>query len=304
MMLAALGGVLAGLGVYALVRALLPGRPGLSARIQQIDAIRHRGQAPAHAPAGGRTSTVAGLREEIGNRVADFYAAQGWEQRSLRADLSILGRSWEAFLATKVLLAAGAVVFAPFVCAGLWELGMHLSLTVPLWLALLLGAITFVLPDLEVVRDAAKKRRDFRRVVGAYLDLVSMNLAGGRGLPEALMAASEVGDGWALQRIRNCLADARIVGMTQWEGLGRLGDDLAITELKDLGAALALVADDGAKIRASLSARAATMRHRELSEIEGKAGEQSQSMLVAQMLLAAGFLIFLSYPAASRIFEM
>ena len=66
-------------------------------------------------------------------------------------------------------------------------------------------------------------------------------------------------------------------------------------------AALALVADDGAKIRQSLSSRAETMRRRELAEIEGKAGAKSQSMLVAQMLLCAAFLVFLIYPAAMQI---
>jgi hypothetical protein len=66
---------------------------------------------------------------------------------------------------------------------------------------------------------------------------------------------------------------------------------------------LALVADDGAKVRASLSARAETMRHRELAEIEGGAGEKSQSMLIAQLLLCVGFLIFLIFPAGMRVFD-
>jgi len=50
--------------------------------------------------------------------------------------------------------------------------------------------------------------------------------------------------------------------------------------------------------------RAETMRRRELAEMEGKAGARSQSMLVAQMLLCAGFLIFILYPAMVRIFQM
>ena len=43
------------------------------------------------------------------------------------------------------------------------------------------------------------------------------------------------------------------------------------------------------------------MRQRELAEIEGTAGAHSQSMLVAQMLLCAGFLVFLLYPAMARV---
>jgi Flp pilus assembly protein TadB len=300
--LPAVMGALAGVGLYLLVVALLPSRPGISASVAQIDALRHRGSAP-----GRNTSGAAGLGRvwaEIGARVADFYVRHGWQQRSLRADLAVLERSWEGFLATKVALAAVGLVFGPLLFSGLWILGFELATSVPVWLALVFMALFFVLPDVEVRRDAAEKRRDFRRVVGAYLDLVAMNLAGGRGLPEALMAAAEVGDGWALRRVRQCLADARITGTTQWVALGALGEELAVDELKDLSSALGLVADDGAKIRASLAARAETLRHRELSEIEGQAGARSQSMLVAQMLLCAGFLVFLTYPAAMRVFEL
>jgi hypothetical protein len=118
------------------------------------------------------------------------------------------------------------------------------------------------------------------------------------------MAAAEVSDGWALMRIRNALTDARITGTSQWVALGRLGDELGVEELQDLSVTLGLVADDGAKIRESLASRAETMRHRELAEIEGAAGEKSQSMLVAQLLLCAGFLVFLIFPAAMRVFQV
>ncbi|MFC7716869.1 type II secretion system F family protein [Nonomuraea recticatena] len=178
------------------------------------------------------------------------------------------------------------------------------SLTIPFWAALAVSLLFFVLPDLQIRRDAAAKRRDFRHVVGAFLDLVSMNLAGGRGVPEALMMAVSVsGDSpnWAMSRIRDALSGARIVGITPWQALGQLGEEINVDELRDLSAALGLVADDGAKVRASLTARAATLRRRELAEIEGRAGERSQSMLVAQLLLCAGFVIFLSFPAAMKM---
>jgi Flp pilus assembly protein TadB len=215
----------------------------------------------------------------------------------------VLERSWEGFLATKILLSATGLVFGPFLFAVVWQLGFGVSPIVPVWLALACAALFFFLPDVEVRRDAADRRKDLRRVIGAYLDLVAMNLAGGRGLPEALMTAAEVSDGWALVRIRSCLADARITGISQWVALGRLGAELGVEELQDLSVALGLVADDGAKVRESLASRAETMRHRELAEIEGSAGENSQSMLVAQLMLAAGFLVFLIFPAAMRVFQ-
>ncbi|MEU8353659.1 type II secretion system F family protein, partial [Streptomyces sp. NPDC048845] len=278
------------------------------ATVAQIDALRARGA--SYGSASDRAAKDAGnsrfgtVRSRVGRRVADLYLQQGWEQRSLRADLAVLDRSWESFLATKVLLGAAGLVFGPMVFVIVWTIGLGSGPVIPIWLALVFAGVFFMLPDLEVRKDAAEKRRDLRRVIGAYLDLVAMNLAGGRGLPEALMAAAEVSDGWALRKVRNCLADARITGTSQWSALGRLGEELGVEELKDLSASLALVADDGAKVRESLASRAETMRHRELAEIEGSAGEKSQSMLVAQLLLCAGFLVFLIFPAAMRVFQV
>ena len=128
-----------------------------------------------------------------------------------------------------------------------------------------------------------------------------MNLAGGRGLPEALMAASSIGDHWAMARIRQALSNARVIGITPWEGVSRLGRELGVDELRDLASALALAGDEGAKIKLSLMARAESMRRKELADVEGQAGERSQSMLVAQLLICASFLLFLAYPATSQI---
>jgi Flp pilus assembly protein TadB len=297
-------GAVIGLGIYALVRALMPSKRSAISQVARIDAMRARGSAYESARTERDKGRFAALRAEVGLRVSEFYLQQGWEQRSLRADLAVLDRSWEKFLATKVLLGVAGLFFGPFLFAIVYTLGVGRSPIIPVWLALLFAVIFFFLPDLEVRRDAAQKRRDLRRVIGAYLDLVSMSLAGGRGLPEALMAAAEISDGWANQRIRNALSDARITGLSQWQALGQLGEELGVEELKDLSASLALVADDGAKVRESLASRAETMRHRELAEIEGSAGEKSQSMLVAQLLLCAGFLVFLIFPAAMRVFQV
>ncbi len=61
------------------------------------------------------------------------------------------------------------------------------------------------------------------------------------------------------------------------------------------------MAEDGAKIRESLAARASSMRRKDLADAEGKAGENSESMLVAQLVIAIGFIVFLIYPALTGI---
>jgi Flp pilus assembly protein TadB len=300
MTVALLAGAFFGLGAYLLFRAIFPPRPGLSARLAAFDAARRRGEAePSRAAI--TAERVTGLRARVGKSLAAFYEARGWQQRSVRADLALLDRSFETFLATKFLLAIGAIVFIPILVAYFAVLGLDVVVAVPVWLGIFFALIFFLLPDMQLRGEAASRRRDFRHAVSSFLDLVSMNLAGGRGVPEALMTAANVGDGWAVRRIRDALSNARITGITPWQALGRLGEDVNVDELRDLSAALALVADDGAKVRQSLSARAASMRSRELADIEGKAGERSQSMLVAQLLLCAGFLIFLAYPAVMRV---
>ncbi|MFC9969397.1 type II secretion system F family protein [Spirillospora sp. NPDC127200] len=299
---AMLAGAAFGLGLYVLVRALFPARPGLSARLAAFDAARRRDVEAAQAQRlSPRLERVGGMRAKVGRQLVLFCESRGWQMQSIRADLAITDRSLEAFLATKFMLPAAAVLFIPVLAGYFALIGIGSSGQLPVWVCGVFALVFFVLPDFQLRQEAAGRRQDFRHVVGAFLDLVSMNLAGGRGVPEALMTASGVGEGWAMLRIREALANARITGQTPWQALGRLGEEIDIAELRDMAGALALVSDDGAQIRKSLAARAASMRSRELSELEGKAGERSQSMLVAQLFLCAAFLIFLAYPAVMRV---
>jgi hypothetical protein len=293
-----LAGGLVGLGLLLLGLALRPPRAGLARRLAAFDAAR-RG-ANGHWP-GAASSHDSELRWRVGTWLARICAEQGWEFPSLRANLSLAGMSFEVYLATKVLLALLGLLLGPALAVLLGMVGFSLPIAIPLWLGLLLALVFFFLPDIEVKQRADKRRRDFRHAIGSFLDLVAMNLAGGRGVPEALMAASDAGTGWAFWRIRDALASARITGQTPWQTLGALGEETKITELRDLSAALSLVAEDGAKVRESLVARAASLRRRELSDLTGQAGERSQSMLVAQLLLCAGFLLFLVFPVVGLL---
>ena len=297
---ALLAGALVGLGLLMLVLAVRPVRVGIAAGIARLDADR---QPPRLSVSDAILSTegLSDWRLRLGSGLASGLAARGLRIQSLRADLAVLGRSLEGFLASTVLSAVFGLLLGPVVAALATLLDVDLGLSVPVGLALLFALLFALLPLAAVRREATKRRQDFRHAVGAFLDLVSMNLAGGRGVPEALSAAASIGGGWPFARLRDTLAFARLQGMTPWAALGRLGDEVGLNELRDLSAALTLVADDGAKIRASLAARAATLRRRELAEMEGKAGQRSQSMLVAQMLIVLGYLLFLAYPAVSRI---
>jgi len=285
-------GALAGLGLFLLGLALYPPRPRLARRLAAFDARRGANGQWAGAP----DAAAAGPRWRLGSWLARLCAEQGWQFPSLRKNLSLAGLPFEIFLATKVLLAVLGLVLGPALGIAAGLAGFHMPAWAQVWLGLLLGTVFSFLPDLEVRQKADKRRRDFRHAIGSFLDLFAMNLAGGRGVPEALMTASDVGTGWAFWRIRDALAGARITGQTPWQALGALGEEIGIDELRDLSAALSLVAEDGARVRESLVARAESLRRRELTDLEGQAGERSQSMLVAQLMLCAGFLLFLAFP--------
>lgn len=296
-MSAALAGAVAGLGLFTLAYGLFPPRPGIAARIAAIDTRR---SSAAAAPS-TRDQASTGWYERTGAAAARFCALHGWELRTVRADLNVLGRRLEDHLAKKALLATAGLLFGPLLLALLSLAGVGVSVALPAWAALLAAGALFIAPDIDLRKQATAARREFRRVVAAYLDWVKSCLEGGRGAPEALPAAAAIGRGWALERIRDTLAAAQMAGRTPWSALGRLGDELGVNELKDLAAALTLAAEDGAKIRATLAARATTLRQRELAEIEGTASENTQSMLVAQLPLALGFFLFLLYPAITRV---
>jgi tight adherence protein C len=295
---ALIAGALTGLALFLLIFALIPRRAGLARRVAAFDAGPAPALRAASYPGDGRESAVS---RRLGAALARFCAEQGWQFRPLRANLALVGKSFENYLATKVMLGFLGLLVPLIGLVAIGLAGIHVSFIIPVWVALVFAGVFFLLPDLELRQQVDKRRRDFRHAIGAFLDLVAMNLSGGRGVPEALMAASEIGEGWAFWRIRDALANARITGQTPWQALGVLGEEVQVNELKDLAAALRLVAEDGAKVRESLTARAVSLRRRELADLEGQAGERSQSMLVAQMLLAGAFLVFLMYPAIQTL---
>lgn len=299
-----LAGALAGAGLYALLRVFLRPRPGVAALVSRIDS-GSRSLRPHTATAlelqRGFAGTARSGLNTLGDRLEALAAERGWQLGRVRKDLAVMNRPVGSFLAAKLAIGLLFFLLAPVVYTAMRLAGVPLPGGAPLLAALVFGAFGFFFPDLALKGEAARRRRDFRRVVGVFLDLVAMNLAGGRGLPEALFAASSISDHWSVVRIRQALANARLLGNTPWQALGELGDELGVEELRDLAGALGLAADDGAKIRSSLSARAATLRRKEMAENEGEAGERSQSMLVAQLLICSAFLLFLAFPAVERL---
>jgi len=219
----------------------------------------------------------------------------------VQADLAIVGHPVERFFADKALFALVGALLVPSVVALLGLGGVVMPLVLPVWTSLVLGVVGFFLPDLLIRGEAAARRRSFRHALGAFLDLVSIALAGGAGVEAALHDAATLGQGWSFTRLREALADARLSGVTPWHALGRLGTELGVSELSELASNLTLAGTEGARVRESLAAKAVSLRRHEAAEAETRAQEASERMSLPVAVLLFGFLVFLGYPALARV---
>jgi Flp pilus assembly protein TadB len=212
-----------------------------------------------------------------------------------------MGRPPEVHASEKLALGLFGLVLAPATVAALGFGGVSVGWAVPVWASILFASVGFFAPDLGVHAEAERRRRDFRHALASFLDLVVIALAGGAGVEGALQDASDTGSGWAFTRIRQSLEDARVRREPPWVSLGALGDELGVDELGELAASASLAGKEGAKVRASLAAKAASIRSHQLAEAETEAQSATERMSLPVVLLFAGFLIFVGYPAVAHV---
>ncbi|NKQ55577.1 secretion system protein [Amycolatopsis sp. K13G38] len=283
-----------GLGLWALLVWLLPPRPSLASALA----------ATRSAPAARPTITAVdsgGWAAKWGRPAVRPLAALGLPTARQQRDLLVLGRSSETLLAEKAVLAVAGLLLPSLVQALLWAAGVSFPWQVPFVLGLGCAVGGFLLPDLDVRQQAVRKRASFRHALGAYLNLVRVSLAGGAGVDGALTDAANIGQGWAFARIRRALTTARLTRTTPWDTLRQLGEELDIRELVELSSSVSLAGTEGAKVRASLAAKASAMRTHELTEAEGEAQAATERMSLPVICLFAGFLVFIAYPALSTV---
>lgn len=287
----------AGAGLLLVVRGLAPPRPSLADALAQIRRVPEPEEAVTADDPGG-------FAARLGLPLARLLARSGSGGllfSRVRMDLAVVGRSPERHLAEKVTLALLGLLLAPACATLLAFAGAGLPLAVPLWASVLLGVGGFFLPDFGIHQEAEVRRRDFRHALGSFLDLVVIALAGGGGVETALADAASVGEGWAFSELRRSLEEARITRQSPWLALDRLGGHLGVAELGELAASVGLAGSEGAKVRASLGAKAVSLRTHQLAEAETQAQSSTERMSLPVVLLFAGFLCFIGFPAIERV---
>jgi tight adherence protein C len=296
---AVVGGALLGLGLFTLGLGLWPTRPDLATSLTQLRTRR----LPTAATLAEATP-ARGWRVAIGRSVAIGLRDVGLQFGSLRQDLRVLERPLDAHFTQKLLFAVGGSTLVILAAAAVRSTGTPLSLLVPVWAIIVVGGLGWFVPDLALRAEAERRRRSFRHAVGSFLDLVAISLAGGTGIEGALHGAVALGHGWAFTRLGDALEHARLAGQTPWAALARVGEDLGVSELRELAASLDLAGHEGAKVRQSLAAKAASVRLHQLADVETEAAQATERMVLPIGLLFAGFLVFIGYPALAVVIEL
>lgn len=144
---------------------------------------------------------------------------------------------------------------------------------------------------------AAQRIGDMDLATAVFLDLVNVLLAGGAGVETAILAAASTGDGWAFSEIRLSIAKSQSARQSYWDGLRELGNSLGVNSLVEVANSVQLAGEHGARIRQSLSAKATSLRQKNMARIEYEAEQRTEKMGLPIVLLFLGFILLIGYPA-------
>lgn len=294
----ALAGATIGLGLALLVLGLRPARRSLATELAALHA-----PPPMASPqtSSGSGQGVRGWWSRLTAPLGAVLVACGLPRASIRSDLAVAGTTVADHCARQ---AAGVVagLALPVVLSGLAALtgvGVDVPSTVVLCLA---GAAAgIVVPDVRVRVLARRRRTQLRAALAALLDLTVIGLSGGAGVAQALADAAKIGDSWATAQLRTAITTASVLRIPIWTSLAEIGERMTITELSELASTVGLAGSEGAKVRASLIARAAGMRAHELAATESRAQSATERMSLPAVALCFGFLLFIVYPALATI---
>ena len=289
----AAAGAAFGAAVYLAARAIRPRPVPLAQALADLERPRHTGPPP---------TAETQVTHRLGQAAVRVLETTGLvDMGRLSGRLRTLGKPVETHAYEKLVGALAGFTIPIIFALTVGAAGVTVSPAVAAVAAVGLALAGFMYPDLGIADKIERRRRDFRHSLSAYLDLVTVILAGGGGLETALQASADMGDGWAFAEIRAALRKARLTNRTPWEVFDDLGAELGVDELRELAAAAQLAGDQGARIRASLAAKADSMRAAQTAAIEAQAEAATEKMLLPVVTLVVGMILFIGFGVVQAI---
>lgn len=287
-------GMACGAGLTLVVRELSPTHPRLHEALETISSgevlARIHRTAPEAPPEG---------KERVGAWL-ERHQAQVPFLRIPRHDLDLLGETPRQFLTAKAMFAGIGFMFPTLGGVLITILALPISLILPFFTSLILAGTFWFVPDYNVKSRAGQSRDDFAHAAVSYLRLVAIQRLGSAGVVASMEDSSRLSDAWMFQRIRETLSAARYAGVTAWDAMADLSEQLEVPELKEI-ADITRLSESGASINSSLMARAASMRDRMLSKEHTQASRAITAMAAPTVLLLGLLMFTLLYPAVMKI---
>lgn len=215
-----------------------------------------------------------------------------------RQSLRLIGRDVPTHMGMLVVAALLGII-TPALALALAHLAgwVSIGLFLPVGVSLL-GA---VLAPLAVHSDAVSRsddvRIDVRHQLSAYLDMVTMLLAGNTGYEGALEQAARAGDGLLFVELRRRMREVGTTGHSLVRALALVGDDFGVVELEQVAATAQLSASEGAPVARTLAAKCSTLRSTLAAEQEAAARVRNDKVTPPLVGMAVLFMALIIYPA-------
>lgn len=284
-----LASLLAVVGVWLVVSGWRQPRPSVAHAI-------------AHLRRAGTRPGAAAPRDPIARLGALVETSDAVPVRTLTArwarPLRLIGRPVELHLGMLALAALGGLV-VPALVLGLLQLAGVVSIAawVPAVLSVAAALLLPVLVHSDAMARSADVAIDLRHQLGAYLDMVTMLLAGNSGYEGALDQAARAGDGLLFRELRRRMREVATTGHSLVGALELVADDYGIVELEQVAATATLSAAEGAPVARSLSAKCSTLRSTLAAEQEAAARVRTDKVTPPLVGMALLFMALIIYPA-------
>ncbi|MDR0435976.1 MAG: hypothetical protein LBH11_04335 [Propionibacteriaceae bacterium] len=294
------GGGLAVGGCWAVARSFLAQPPRLESALALLDEPDASAESQLELPLGQGDVSAQPTDSVLEARASTVYQRLrlplGANTRRL---LAIQGSSEAGFMAAKLLLASAGVGL-PVLFTGLGAvLGVGWG-GAPLALSLLLGALGFFAPDLQLRAQAGALRESGAEALSVLFDLVVLERLANASAVQAITAAASAGDGPVFARVAAALEYARLQQRSPWPELHRIADELELSELHDIADIMALD-EQGAALAGALRARVREVRHASLLREKTTAQARTEAMTIWMVIPVLVFALIFLIPPLLRL---
>ncbi|MCG7522872.1 hypothetical protein MHW47_00180 [Streptomyces sp. OfavH-34-F] len=291
--IALLAGAGIGLGLFFLIRELLPSGPALGPALERLHG---RPQAAVR-----RRDDKRPLLERVGDRVAE--RVRDWPGVSVPTkNLNLVGDTIGEFFGSKALHFVVGLILPSFFSLVLTLAGIDLPFVLTGLAGIAAGVGLWFLPDAQLAKRATQARAEASQAVMAYMELAAMERISSSGAQDTLERPAEVGNGWVFRRIQAALVRARLDRAPAWDGLRHIADELDVPAAGDIADIVASAGTDGAAIYSTLRSRAESLADEQAAAEQARANAASESLIVPVTLLSMILLVFFGFPSVVRIF--